>query len=357
MNESIYYNIDGLHDAIARQKQVSFRYFEWVLDREQGRLCRQYRRGGRRYRVSPWALAWDDENYYLVAYDSDAQKIKHYRVDKMAEIQAEELSRRGLGHFRQFDMAQYSRRMFGMYGGEEVDVTLQFEDRLAGVIADRFGRETAMRPQGAGYFTITVPVAVSPPFFAWVFGLGTGAQISWARSQWWNDSASTWSRSGPNMGIRTTERKNSMDFYTLVQRRESCRQYEDRPVEPEKIDQMLACARLAPSRLQQPTLALYRGCRRESPADRPLYERTWAQRICRTSALLSCDPRDESPAGAGSGRPGGQPKIRPDGCGDRHRLLDFGRSGNGAGDLYFGPAFQKRRSARPWISRQSGKCA
>lgn len=177
MNESIYYNIDGLHDAIARQKQVSFRYFEWVLDREQGRLCRQYRRGGRRYRVSPWALAWDDENYYLVAYDSDAQKIKHYRVDKMAEIQAEELSRQGLGHFRQFDMAQYSRRMFGMYGGEEVDVTLQFEDRLAGVVADRFGRETAMRPQGAGYFTITVPVAVSPPFFAWVFGLGTGAQI------------------------------------------------------------------------------------------------------------------------------------------------------------------------------------
>ena len=177
MNESIYYNIDGLHDAIARQKQVSFRYFEWVLDREQGRLCRQYRRGGRRYRVSPWALAWDDENYYLVAYDSDAQKIKHYRVDKMAEIQAEELPRQGLGHFRQFDMAQYSRRMFGMYGGEEVDVTLQFEDRLAGVVADRFGRETAMRPQGAGHFTITVPVAVSPPFFAWVFGLGTGAQI------------------------------------------------------------------------------------------------------------------------------------------------------------------------------------
>lgn len=177
MNESIYYNIDGLHDAIARQKQVSFRYFEWVLDREQGRLCRQYRREGRRYRVSPWALAWDDENYYLVAYDSDAQKIKHYRVDKMAEIQAEELPRQGLGHFRQFDMAQYSRRMFGMYGGEEVDVTLQFEDRLAGVVADRFGRETAMRPQGAGHFTITVPVAVSPPFFAWVFGLGTGAQI------------------------------------------------------------------------------------------------------------------------------------------------------------------------------------
>ena len=177
MNESIYYNIDGLHDAIARQKQVSFRYFEWVLDREQGRLCRQYRRGGRRYRVSPWALAWDDENYYLVAYDSDAQKIKHYRVDKMAEIQAEELPRQGLGHFRQFDMAQYSRRMFGMYGGEEVDVTLQFEDRLAGVVADRFGRETAMRPQGAGHFTITVPVAVSPPFFAWVFGLGTGTQI------------------------------------------------------------------------------------------------------------------------------------------------------------------------------------
>ena len=118
MNESIYYNIDALHQAIAQGQQISFRYFQWAVgEAGEDAVARRFRREGERYQVSPWALTWDDENYYLVAYDTPEQKIKHFRVDKMEGIRLEKEKRDGAEQFQKFDMAVYSRQVFGMYGG------------------------------------------------------------------------------------------------------------------------------------------------------------------------------------------------------------------------------------------------
>ena len=87
LNEQIYYNIDALHAAISNDVQITFRYFNWVLNFSASpRIQKQYRRDGARYRVSPWALTWDNENYYLIAFDHDAGEIRHYRVDKMDSL-------------------------------------------------------------------------------------------------------------------------------------------------------------------------------------------------------------------------------------------------------------------------------
>ena len=87
LNESIYYNIDTLHNAISEGVQITFQYFEWVLDFSKAqRIQKRYRKDGALYQVSPWALTWDDENYYMVAYDSASDSIRHYRVDKMEHI-------------------------------------------------------------------------------------------------------------------------------------------------------------------------------------------------------------------------------------------------------------------------------
>lgn len=178
MNESIYYNIDTLHAAISEKKQISFLYFEWAVDFAGGsRVRRRYRRGGARYQVSPWGLIWADENYYLVAYDGAAGIIKHYRVDKMSSLQVEDAPRDGQQQFAQFDTAAYSRRMFGMYGGEEVQVKLRFANRLIGVVVDRFGRDVMLMPADDDHFCVLAQVAVSPQFCSWVFGFGDEAQI------------------------------------------------------------------------------------------------------------------------------------------------------------------------------------
>ena len=173
MNESIYYNVDKLHDAISGNRQIAFRYFQWNVQGE-----KELRRNGEEYIVSPWALSWDDENYYMVAYDAMEQGIRHYRVDKMLRIRLLDKAREGEKLFDKFDTAVYSKKIFGMFGGEEKNVTLRCENRLAGVVIDRFGKDAARLPEEDGaHFTVTVRIFESPNFLSWVMGFGDAMEV------------------------------------------------------------------------------------------------------------------------------------------------------------------------------------
>ena len=173
MNESIYYNVDMLHDAINQDRQIRFQYFQWNVHREQ-----ELRRGGAVYRVSPWCLLWDDENYYLVAYDAADQKIKHYRVDKIVRLAITDAPREGKQAFRAFDAAKYSRSLFGMYGGRLMQVSLEGENRMVGALIDRFGRDITIIPQGEERFTAHVEVSVSRHFIGWIVALGESVRVT-----------------------------------------------------------------------------------------------------------------------------------------------------------------------------------
>lgn len=177
MNESIYYTVDALYAAIELGERIRFHYFEWALDSASGRAVRRLRKGGDWYECSPWALIWDNENYYLVAFDGPTQSLRHYRVDKMLDITPTGEAREGGAAYAAFDPGEYAAGMFGMYHGAVETVTLRLGEQLLGVAADRFGRETFFRPVGEHQVECRAAVAVSPQFFSWVFGLGTGAEI------------------------------------------------------------------------------------------------------------------------------------------------------------------------------------
>lgn len=172
MNESIYYTVDAIHNAISENKKIRFQYYQWNVKKEM-----ELRRDGAWYHISPWGLSWDDENYYLVGYDSDAGEIRHYRVDKMLHIRMSDEPREGKEHFRKLDMADYSKKSFGMFGGKEQKVKLLVDNSLAGVIIDRFGKEVMMIPADPKHFTVNVTVMVSSVFFGWVFSLGERVKI------------------------------------------------------------------------------------------------------------------------------------------------------------------------------------
>ena len=159
-NEKVYYNVDTLHEAMNRNRQIRFKYGEWTAAKE---LVEK--KGGTEYRVSPWALTWDDENYYLIAFDEAAGIIKHYRVDKMLKIGLTDEERVGRDSFEDFDLAAFSRKTFGMFGGPDANVVLRCKNGLAGVIIDRFGREISLVPEDGEHFHVHVTVAVSPQFF------------------------------------------------------------------------------------------------------------------------------------------------------------------------------------------------
>lgn len=163
MNESIYYTVDDIHRAIGENVQISFQYFEWNTKKE-----KVLRHSGKIYRVSPWGLAWEDENYYLIAYDTDAGKIKHYRVDKMTKLKVLTDKRDGAQTFGDFDMGNYSKKTFAMFGGKEELVVLRCANDLANIIIDRFGRDITIIPRDEGHFDVTVKVAVSPHFLSWL---------------------------------------------------------------------------------------------------------------------------------------------------------------------------------------------
>ena len=176
-NESIYYNIDAIHTAILRSSRITFQYFDWTPDK-----TRVLRHNGHLYDVSPWALTWDDENYYMVGFDSEAGILKHYRVDKMSAISVTAEPRDGQDRFEQLDMAVYTKKLFGMFGGQEELVRLELDNSLCGVVIDRFGRDTLLIPDGPDHFVFTVQVAVSPMFLSWIIGFGSKARILYPES-------------------------------------------------------------------------------------------------------------------------------------------------------------------------------
>lgn len=217
-NKSIYYNVDEIYSAIGSNRQITFHYFQWNVKKEQ-----VLRRGGALYHVSPWCLVWDDEYYYLVGYESaagagaggavpgsaaggattagaqriassaaassasqcgaaggstPAGAIKHFRVDKMKDLQIVDKPRDGLDKFKDFDTAKYTKSLVGMYGGDKTTVTVEASNDMAGVFIDRFGQDIWIMPVDDDHFIAHLDVVPSRQFLGWIFALGSKVRIT-----------------------------------------------------------------------------------------------------------------------------------------------------------------------------------
>jgi len=165
MNESIYYSVDALHEAITEGKKINFRYFDYDIHKR-----RVFRKNGALYTVSPVALTWNEENYYLIAHSDDRDGFTHFRVDRMSNVL--KLDENRSDGARDFNIADYSKKVFGMFGGEETNVRLRVNNHLVGAVIDRFGKDVTMLADGDEHFTINIRVALSPVFYGWLFQFG-----------------------------------------------------------------------------------------------------------------------------------------------------------------------------------------
>lgn len=172
-NESIYYSTDTIHTAIHTDRMISFKYFNHGADKK-----KIYHNNGKPIKVSPFGLQYDSEKYYLIAFDSYASKIKHYRVDKMENVEIVEESRDGKGYFRKFDLAEYANSTVTMFSGEVAPVTLKLPEKFAGVIIDKFGKKCSFAPTDDGEYTVVVNVAMTPTFYSWIFTFGGEIKIT-----------------------------------------------------------------------------------------------------------------------------------------------------------------------------------
>ena len=171
VNHSSIYSIDTIHCAINNAKKLSFKYFDY-----DGEKKKVFRHNGAPYIVSPYSLMWDDEKYYLVGYDENENIIKNFRVDKMQDVNlVDEPAVKDEKHDK-FNPADYSKKIFGMYGGREELVTIECREKLAGVMIDRFGTEPVFIKTDFG-FKFSLRVMISPNFYAWILGFGNDVRI------------------------------------------------------------------------------------------------------------------------------------------------------------------------------------
>ena len=183
MNNKMQYNVDPIHEAIAKNSQITFLYFDYVIGRNFAKE-RHYMNKKERYTASPWAMIYTDDNYYLLAYHDG--KMKHFRVDRMEDVELRTVEQNGLKvvvpregkeEYDKKDMSTYTNYTFSMYGGEVKNVEMVFLNRMLNTVIDRFGKDVLAYPVDKNHFKITVPVAISQQFFGWVFGLGKYVRI------------------------------------------------------------------------------------------------------------------------------------------------------------------------------------
>lgn len=169
-NEQIYYNVDKIHEAIANDCQITFKYFNLNVNKE-----KEYRKNGEIYFESPISLTWDDENYYLITYKEKYGHFTHYRVDKMDAIKITDEKR--VLPPKEFDLSAYAKSVFSMFGGKETRVAIEFENSLAGVVFDKFGTDIPVVKSDSDHFTCYVNVMISPQFLGWIMSFGNKAKI------------------------------------------------------------------------------------------------------------------------------------------------------------------------------------
>jgi len=173
-NKSVFISINNIYAAINNNRMVKFQYFKYI-----NKTDIEFRRNGDFYEVSPYALIFDDEKYYLVAFDSEDNKIKHFRIDKMKNIQDTDKPREGKESFAEEEIAHYNTKIFGMYSGEVRRIQMIFDKDLADAVVDRLGSLAFIAPIKGDddHISVSAELAISPTFFGWMCNFGAGARI------------------------------------------------------------------------------------------------------------------------------------------------------------------------------------
>lgn len=170
-NEQIYYTINTVQEGIFNNKNITFNYFEYSIDKK-----KQLKHDGELYTVSPFQLIWENDNYYLACYCFKHKKICRYRVDRMTNVSLTDEKRRQLTESENYELKN-QRSLYSMYGGEEETVQIQFDNSLINVVIDRFGERVICHQNSENTFYINADVQISPTFWGWLFQFGSKAKI------------------------------------------------------------------------------------------------------------------------------------------------------------------------------------
>ncbi|MCD4712881.1 MAG: WYL domain-containing protein [Clostridiales bacterium] len=172
MNESIYYSVDAIHEAIKNRKIIEFKYYSYDINKNF-----KPRRNGSTYSVIPFALSWADENYYLVGYYDRYKGVSNFRVDRMDQVVVSEKEAEVISGYENFDVTGYTNKIFGMFGGTLERVKIRFEHDMINLVIDKFGKDISICEKDETSFCVYLNLAITNTFFSWIVIFGTHAEI------------------------------------------------------------------------------------------------------------------------------------------------------------------------------------
>ena len=171
-NKTIYYLVNDLHFAIRDDRQVRFQYTQWNTQK-----CLVKKYDGAIYHVSPWTMLFDHENYYLIGYDNKNSEIRHYRVDKIVNLEVVEEHRLGEESYKNYNIDSFMNGTFGMFAGSPVNVVIRVCEDKVGIMIDRFGKDIQLKQNKDDTYDFEVYVRMSDQFLGWIVALGEGVEI------------------------------------------------------------------------------------------------------------------------------------------------------------------------------------
>ncbi len=171
-NERVFYTLDAVYEAMRTNKRVNFKYFRYLPDG-----TKEYRDGGAEYTVSPYAVVWDDEKYYIQAYHEKYDTISSFRLDLIEGARVSKQARLKQKEYESYNPNDREKAAFSQFGGTPSTVICEFHNSLAGAVFDHFGTDIRTSPADADFFRVSLSVIVSPRFLSWMFGFGDKARI------------------------------------------------------------------------------------------------------------------------------------------------------------------------------------
>lgn len=175
-NEEIYYSIDTINDAINSGKKISFKYCYHILEEGKKIVIKE-----KQMKISPYAMLWENDHYYLVGNNEKYENLIHLRLDRMKKV---EKTQEDYRHFSQvskyketFDVVDYTAKSFNMYGGEIGRIELKCKKDKLEQIIDRFSDNIMIYGVTEDTFNFSTEAMISKGLESWILQFGTDVQV------------------------------------------------------------------------------------------------------------------------------------------------------------------------------------
>ena len=176
VNEEIFYSIDKISRAVTEKKKIRFEYVNRVLSPD-----RTIEKQKREMLISPYALTWQDDHYYVIGNYEKYDNLIHLRLDRMYKVEITDMPQRHFSEVSEytdyFDTPDYTAKLFGMHGGEIYDIELKCSKKITEQVADRFGEDIFIKKVTDEDFCFTVRAALSDALVSWVISYGDRVKV------------------------------------------------------------------------------------------------------------------------------------------------------------------------------------